>query len=109
MSEPTAYRRYEVLLPLRFNDGMPVPPERIAEAARELKDRFGAASAETQTIRGLWEHGGRTNRDDLTRLFIDVPDTADNRAFFRDFKRRLAERFRQQDVWMTTHPVEVVQ
>jgi hypothetical protein len=106
MNQP--YRRYEMLLPLRFNDGTSVPPERIAETARELKDRFGAASAESQTIRGLWEHGGGTDADDLKRLFIDVPDTAENRTFFVGFKGRLAERFRQDDVWMTTYPVEVV-
>jgi hypothetical protein len=105
---PDAYRRYEMLLPLRFNDGTPIPPALVAATVRELKDRFGAASAETQTIRGLWERADGTDADDLKRVFIDVPDTADNREFFRAFKRRLAERFRQDDVWMTTHPVEVV-
>jgi hypothetical protein len=103
------YRRYEMLLPLRFNDGSPVPPGLVADTVRELKDRFGAASAETQTIRGLWEHAGGTDADDLKRVFIDVPDTVENRTYFVDLKRRLAERFRQDDVWMTTHPVEVVE
>ena len=102
------YRRYEMLLPLKLNDGTPVPPEWIAETARELKDRFGAASAETQTIRGLWEHAGGTDADELKRLFIDVPDNPENRKFFVELKGRLAERFRQDDVWMTTYPVEVV-
>jgi len=102
------FRRYEMLLPLRFNDGTPVPPELLAATTRELKDRFGAASAETQTIRGLWDGGGGTEADDLKRIFIDVPDTAENRDFFRSLKRRLAERFRQDEIWMTTHPVEVV-
>jgi hypothetical protein len=102
------YRRYEVLLPLRFNDGSPVPSALIADTVRELKDRFGAASAETQTIRGLWENAGGTDTDDLRRVFIDVPDTAGNRDFFVAWKRQLAGRFQQDEVWMTTHPVEVV-
>jgi hypothetical protein len=102
------YRRYEMLLPLRFNDGTPVPPALVADTVHELKDRFGAASAETQTIRGLWGRGGGTDADDLRRVFIDVPDTADNRAYFVALKPRLAERFQQDDIWMTTHPVEVV-
>src|SRR5206468_3766596 len=102
------FRRYEMLLPQRFNDDTPVPPELVAQTVRELKDRFGAASAETQTIRGLWENGGDTAADDLRRVFIDVPDTAENREFFCDLKRRLAKRFRQDDIWMTTYPVEAV-
>lgn len=105
---PLPFRRYEMLLPLRFNDGTPVPSELLAATARELKDRFGAASAETQTIRGLWDSGGGTAADDLKRFFIDVPDTPENRDFFRDLKRRLAERFCQDEIWMTTHPVEVL-
>ncbi len=49
-------RRYEVLLPLRFNDGQAVPEDVVAEALLELEHNFGAVSFETQTIRGLWRH-----------------------------------------------------
>src|SRR5882724_6416023 len=30
----TALRRYEILLPLRFNDGQPVPPELLAKQVK---------------------------------------------------------------------------
>lgn len=45
-------RRYEMLLPLRFNDGQPVPNELIADTLLELERRFGAVSSESQTIQG---------------------------------------------------------
>jgi hypothetical protein len=32
------WRRFEVLLPLQFNDGRVVPPERLAEAVLETVD-----------------------------------------------------------------------
>ena len=66
-----------------------MPPGLVADTVRELKDRFGAASAESQTIRGLWEHAGGTDADDLRapHVFIDVQDTAENRAFFVAWKR----------------------
>lgn len=51
MSE--TYRRFEILLPLRFNDGQPVPDDLVAETVVELRTRFGAVSCETQTIRGV--------------------------------------------------------
>jgi hypothetical protein len=37
-------RRYEVLLPMRFNDGREVPDEVLAEAVNEIVDQFGAVS-----------------------------------------------------------------
>ncbi len=36
-------RRYEVLVPLVFNDGMAVPEPLLAETFEELRARFGAA------------------------------------------------------------------
>jgi hypothetical protein len=101
-------RRFEILLPLRFNDGQPVPDELIGETLVELRQRFGAASSETQVIRGFWQHEGQIYRDELVRVFVDVPDTADSRAFFAGYKEQLKARFRQLDIWMTTYPIEVL-
>ena len=42
------WRRFEVLLPLQFNDGRAIPDEWVAEAVLEIVDHFGAASYETQ-------------------------------------------------------------
>jgi hypothetical protein len=104
----SASRRYEILLPLQFNDGQPVPDALRGDVLLELRRRFGAVTWETQTIRGAWEDAGRLYRDDLMRVIVDVPDTSDNRQFFREFKERLKPRFRQLDIWMTTHLVEVI-
>jgi hypothetical protein len=102
------FRRFEILLPRRFNDGAPVPDELIADALLELRHRFGAVSCESQTIRGQWEHQDQIYRDDLVRVFVDVPDVAESRLFFQDFKERMKETFRQLDIWMTTYPIEVL-
>ena len=102
------YRRYEVLLPLRFNDGNPVPRDLIGTTLSELEQRFGAVSWETQTIRGQWSLQGQQYRDDLVRVFVDVPDLPDSREFFIDFKQRLKARFQQLDIWVTTHSLEIL-
>lgn len=102
------FRRFELLLPLRFNDGQPVPDELIGETVLELREQFGAVSAETQTIRGTWQHEGQVYRDDLVRVFVDVPDAPESREFFVGFKERVKARFRQLDIWMTTYLVEVL-
>jgi hypothetical protein len=103
-----SYRRFEILLPLQFNDGRPVPAELIAETLLELRQRFGAVSNESQIIRGIWEHEEQIYRDELTRVFVDVPDLPANLEFFLEFKERVKARFAQIDIWMTTYPLEVL-
>lgn len=103
-----SFRRYEILLPRQFNDGRPIPDELFADALLELRERFGAVSSETQVIRGIWQHEGEIYRDDLVRVFVDVIDDADNLTFFREFKERLKTRFEQVDIWLTSHPIDVL-
>lgn len=103
MSQP--FRRYEILLPLRFNDGRPVPPELFEESLADLRLRFGE-SCETQTTRGRWKHEEQIYSDELMRMYVDVPDVAENRQFFSGLKERLKARFHQLDIWMTTYPIE---
>jgi hypothetical protein len=104
----SSLRRYEVLVPLLFNDGTPVPGNLLAETFSELRDRFGAASWETQALRGSWEHAGESYEDNLTRFFVDVPDLPEHREFFKQFKERLKERFNQLEVWITSHLIDVI-
>ena len=103
-----AYRRYEVLLPLKFNDGTEVPQILLADVVLELEQQFGAVSWESQTIHGRWTFQGQNYRDELVRVFIDVPDTDENRSFFVGFKERLKKAYQQLDIWVTTHPLEIL-
>lgn len=103
-----SFRRYEILLPQRFNDQQPVPDELFGVTLLEMRQQFGAVSSETQIIRGLWEHQGQSYRDELVRIFVDVEDTLQNRKFFEEFKERLKARFQQIDIWMTTYLIEVL-
>jgi hypothetical protein len=104
----SSLRRYEILLPLRFNDGNPVPDELVGQTILDLRQRFHAISSESQVIRGYWQHQGEEFRDELVRLFVDVADTAENQAFFVNYKELLKARFRQLDIWMTTPPIDVI-
>ena len=104
----TALRRYEILLPLRFNNGRPVPPEVVAGTVLKLREHFGAVSWESQTIQGQWQHEGIVYRDDLVRLFVDVADTLENRQFFLRFKEQVKTDFQQLDIWLTSYPIDVL-
>ncbi len=101
-------RRYEILLPLKFNNGQPVPWRLVAETVQELKQHFGGVSGESQVIHGIGNVQHSEFKDDLVRVFVDVPETTENRKFFLDYKAQLKTRFQQLEIWMTTYPVEVV-
>src|SRR5205085_12405569 len=95
-------RRFEILLPLRFNDCSAVTDALISDLLLQLESRFGAVSSETQRIQGLWQHEGKSYRDELFRVFVDAPDTSESRQFFVEFKERLKRELKQVDIWMTT-------
>ena len=103
-----SYRRFELLLPRRFNDGQAVPDELIADTLIELEARFGAVSSETQPIQGLWRYGEQIYRDELIRVFVDTLDVPESRAFFVEFKERVKSRFQQIDIWLTTYSIDVL-
>jgi hypothetical protein len=101
------WRRFEVLLPLQFNDGRDVPAEWLADAILEIVENFGAASYETQRIEGHWRQGTVTYRDNLVRLVIDVPDTPANRRWMKAFKARWKLKLDQLELWMVSYLVTV--
>jgi len=60
------------------------------------------------TIAGQWRYEGHVYRDESVGVFVDVPDTQEDRQFFIAFKETLKQRFQQIDIWMTTFPLEVI-
>ena len=100
-------RRYEIILPTRYNDGKPVEPDQFLATNRELASQFGAVSFLPETLRGVWAHEGRWFEEDNVRLFVDVEDTAENAEFFRSFKAVLKERFRQIDIWIVSYEIRL--
>ncbi len=102
------FERYEILLPLQYNDGTPVEPEKFQETRRELVRRFGALTMDAPPTAGLWLSGGRGYTDELIRFVVDTEATPDTDELFRAFKERLKERFRRMKIWMTAYPIRVL-
>ncbi len=81
-------KRYEILLPLNYNDGTEVEPEKFDQTAEESSDRFGGVTQDTVRITGTWKYGGARYRDELLRIRIDSSDprTGD---YLRTYKQLL--------------------
>jgi hypothetical protein len=95
------------MLPVKFNDGRPVPRRWIGKAIREITDQFGASSFETQTIEGHWVQEGILYRDKLVRIVIDVPDLQKNRQWMKGFKKRWKGQLEQVELWMVSYRIEI--
>ena len=100
-------RRFEILLPLQFNDGREVPPEWLAEAVLEIVENFGAASYETQKVEGHWRHQGIIYRDNLVKIVIDVSDEITNREWMRQYKARWKAKLEQLELWLVSYTIDI--
>ena len=101
------WRRFEVLLPLEFNDGSEVPADSLAEAVLEIVDHFGAASYETQKVEGHWRHGGSGLSRQPGAARRGCPRRAKNRQWMKKFKKRWKFRLEQLELWMVSYRIEV--
>lgn len=100
-------RRFEILLPLQFNDGRDVPSDWLAEAVLEIADYFDAASYETQKVEGHWRHQGVLYRDNLVKIVADAPDEEANREWMREYKKRWKQKLEQLDLWLVSYTIDV--
>jgi hypothetical protein len=101
-------RRYEILLPLQYNDGTPVSAADLNQTREELLAHFGGVSIQPGTVAGIWIHEGTRYEDSLVRITVDVEDIAENRQFFIDWKPTLLQRFQQIDLYITSVLIEVI-
>jgi hypothetical protein len=101
------WRRFEVLLPLQFNDGREINPDWLADAVLEIVDHFGAASYETQKVEGHWRQGEVVYRDNLVKIVVDVPDSAAHRNWMKQYKARWKTRLEQLELWMVSYRIEI--
>jgi hypothetical protein len=93
-------------LPLKFNDGSPVPPELIKLTIADVLGRFDGMTMGPQQVVGIWRQEGQQYEDELLRFVIDVDDTEENQLFFVNLKATLLERFQQIEIYMVSHPID---
>jgi hypothetical protein len=100
-------KRFELLLPLTYNDGADVEGEKFDQTSNELCDRFGGTTQDTVRVAGIWKYAGVRYRDELVRIRIETVDP-DAREFFLAYKEVLKERFQQIDIWIVAHDIEII-
>src|SRR5438445_821435 len=100
--------RFEILLPLFYNDGRPIEPEKIRETDDDLVQIFGAVSTDRIPVRGQWKYQTSVYTDELIRVRVDVDDTPESWELIRACKETLKARFEQVDIWITAHRIDII-
>lgn len=101
-------KRYEILLPTKYNDGRPVGDDLLEQTREELVTQFGALTFVPQAVLGIWQHEGQRFKDESVRLVVDVDDTPDSLCFFVNFKEKLLQRFEQIEIYIASYPVDIL-
>ena len=100
-------KKYEIYLPLRYNDGKQIEPQKLKEIRQQLIAVFAAltVSSLSAPFQGTWRHGSDEFVDDIIRVEIITDEEI---RFFKNFKRQLKRELRQLDVLITVQDIHSI-
>lgn len=88
----------QLLLPTLDNEGQPYGSGCFEKVQTELTDRFGGVTVYSRApAEGTWQDSGNSKVRDQVLLFEVMCDRLD-RAWWRDYRRELEQRFRQSEI-----------
>ena len=103
-------RRYEIYLPLNYNNGEPIESKKITAICDELALAFGAITISPLSAphQGRWKYGGVEYIDEIIKVEILASGDTVTKKFLKDFKARLKKDLLQVDILITTHGIQVI-
>lgn len=103
-------RRYDVFLPITYNDGSLVEKEKFSQVENELLAMFGAFTVNSITApyKGVWKYGGVEYRDDIVIFLVITEHDVSAEEFFLSYKEVLKERFQQLEILITYQEIHRV-
>ncbi len=101
-------KEYDVYLPLSYNDGRAIPPEKLNQFKKILLDQFGGFTYFPQENEGVWKFGGAVFRDKVIILRVLSDEPAQTRRFFAELRVELMRALEQSDVLIVERDVDLV-
>jgi len=103
-------KKYEIYLPLKYNDGREIDAEKIKLIREELIDVFGAVTVSSQSApyQGTWKYGGVDFIDDIIKIEIIAGDERRTERFLKRFKQRLKRLLKQIDILITAQEIRTI-
>lgn len=107
--------KLEILLPIYHNpdeNGIrnKIDGDELKITYRELIKEFGGCSHNGSPIHGNWinPNTGQTITDELNNLWIVFEGIDSHRDFLKDYKEKLKQRFKQDDIFMTVTHITIL-
>ena len=111
----TSKKRVEILIPTHYeptlNNGKyeKINGDEYATTYEELSDQFRGWTHDPTVKTGEWlDDNGVKFSDNTTTLYCDFDDTEKNKQFLIKYKEVLKKRFKQKEIYITIHDVEVI-
>jgi len=102
---PRQARKYDIYLPILYNDGMSIEEEKFVQVQRELFRKFGGLTSIKREfpLRGIWGNETTVYEDEI--IILTIIDASDNieetEQFITDYKGMLKIRFEQEEIFIT--------
>src|SRR5262245_36415222 len=106
---PRAARRYDIHVPLAFNDGRPISRRQIKSVENRLLEHFGGVTGvkPDQALRGLWRSEIRIFIDQVIVLTVVDFCPRGIARFIAELKRDLLRDFEQLEILITETALRV--
>ena len=101
-------KKYEIYLPLKYNDGREIEAEKIKQIREELIAVFGALTVSSQFAQGSWKYGGVNFIDDIIKIEIIAGADRKTERFFRGYKEHLKRLLKQIDILITAQNIRTI-
>ena len=100
-------KKYEIYVPLKYNDGKKIEPQKLKEIRQQLIAVFGSVTTSPRSapLEGTWRYGGVEFVDDIVRIEII---TDEDLVFFKNFKRQLKRMLCQIDILITVQDIHTI-
>ncbi len=103
-------KKYEIYLPLKYNDGREIEAEKFKQIREELISFFGALTVSSQSApyQGTWKYGGVSFIDDVIKIEIIAGADRRTQKYLKDFKQRLKTLLDQIDILITAQDIRTI-
>src|ERR687896_1969661 len=89
-------KEYDLFVPLYYNDGRHVEPQKFQDLQQRLLAQFGGLTFFPQPNEGFWTLAGITYRDEIVIYRVITSDEQEARRFLSELKERLKVEFQQE-------------
>jgi hypothetical protein len=101
-------KEYDLFIPLYYNDGRQVEPQKFQALQQQLLDQFGGLTFFPQPNEGLWMVAGITYRDAIVLYRVITTEAREARRFLSILKEPLKEALQQEEILIVERDVETL-